>query len=139
MPLEMLEREITDLACRIHAATCRWLALVAEYDRREGWAQWGCKSCAHWISHQCGIAPGAAREHVRVARRLEELPHVRGAFERGELSYSKARALTRVENVEREQDLLDLARHATASQLERLVRCHRRVVRTERAASGGPP
>ena len=59
-PLEMLEREITDLACRIHAATCRWLALVAEYDRREGWAQWGCKSCSHWISHQCGIAPGAA-------------------------------------------------------------------------------
>jgi Domain of unknown function (DUF222)/HNH endonuclease len=139
VPLEMLEREITDLACRIHAATCRWLALVAEYDRREGWAQWGCKSCAHWISHQCGIAPGAAREHVRVARRLEELPLVRGAFERGELSYSKARALTRVENIEREQDLLDLARHATASQLERLVRGHRRVLRTERAAAGGQP
>ena len=32
--LELLEREITDLACRIHAATCRWLELVAEYDRR---------------------------------------------------------------------------------------------------------
>ncbi len=46
VPLELLEREITDLACRIHAATCRWLTLVAEYDRREGWAQWGCKSCA---------------------------------------------------------------------------------------------
>jgi hypothetical protein len=139
VPLELLEREITDLACRIHAATCRWLELVAEYDRREGWAQWGCKSCAHWISHQCGIAPGAAREQVRVARRLQELPQVRAAFARGELSYSKARALTRVENVEREQDLLDLARHATASQLERLVRGHRRVVTAERMAAGGEP
>jgi hypothetical protein len=139
VPLELLEREITDLACRIHAATCRWLELVAEYDWREGWAQWGCKSCAHWISHQCGIAPGAAREHVRVARRLQELPQVRAAFARGELSYSKARALTRVENVEREQDLLDLARHATASQLERLVRGHRRVAAAERAAVGGQP
>ena len=139
MPLELLEREITALACRIHAATCRWLELVAEYDRREGWAQWGCKSCAHWISHQCGIAPGAAREQVRVARRLQELPVVRAAFARGELSYSKARALTRVENVEREEDLLELARHATASQLERLVRGHRRVVATERAAAGGRP
>ncbi len=139
VPLELLEREITDLACRIHAATCRWLELVAEYDRREGWAQWGCKSCAHWISHQCGIAPGAAREQVRVARRLQELPVVRAAFARGELSYSKARALTRVENVEREEDLLELARHATASQLERLVRGHRRVVATERAAAGGRP
>ncbi len=138
-PLELLEREITDLACRIHAATCRWLTLVAEYDRRRGWAEWGCKSCAHWISHQCGIAPGAAREQVRVARRLEELPLVRAAFAEGELSYSKARALTRVENVRREQDLLALARHATGAQLERLVRGHHRVVRAERAAAGGRP
>ena len=139
MSLELLEREITALASQIHAATCRWLALVAEYDRREGWAHWGCKSCAHWVSHQCGIALGPAREHVRVARRLDELPLIRGAFAEGELSYSKVRALTRVENVEREQDLLDLARHATASQLERLLRAYRGVVATERAAAGGLP
>ena len=138
-PLELLEREITALASQIHAATCRWLELVAEYDAREGWAQWGCRSCAHWVSWQCGIAPGPAREHVRVARRLWELPLMRAAFARGELSYSKVRALTRVENVEREQDLLDLARHATASQLERLLRAYRGVVAAERAAVGGRP
>ena len=135
----MLEREITALACEIHAATCRWLCLVAEYDAREGWAQWGCKSCAHWVAWQCAIAPGAAREHVRVARRLDELPLIRAAFAAGELSYSKVRALTRVENVEREQDLLELARHATASQLERVVRGYRGVVAAERAAAGGRP
>ena len=138
-PLEVLEREITSLATQIHAATCRWLGLVAEYDAREGWAQWGCQSCAHWVAWQCGIAPGAAREHVRVARRLGELPLIRAAFAEGELSYSKVRALTRVENVEREQDLLDLARHATASQLERLLRAYRGVVAAERAAAGEPP
>jgi Domain of unknown function (DUF222)/HNH endonuclease len=138
-PLEMLEREITALASQIHAATCRWLGLVAEYDAREGWAQWGCRSCAHWVAWQCGIAPGAAREHVRVARRLVELPLIRAAFTEGELSYSKVRALTRVENVEREQDLLHLARHATASQLERLLRAYRGVVAAERAAAGGRP
>ena len=136
-PLEVLEREITSLASQIHAATCRWLGLVAEYDRREGWAQWGCRSCAHWVSWQCGIAPGPAREHVRVARRLGDLPLIRAAFAEGELSFSKVRALTRVENVEREADLLDLARHATASQLERLLRAYRRVVTAERAAAGG--
>src|SRR5918996_5150348 len=88
-PLELLEREITALACEIHAATCRWLELVAEYDAREGWAQWGCRSCAHWVSWQCAIAPGPAREHVRVARRLRELALVRAAFAGGELSFSK--------------------------------------------------
>ncbi len=138
-PLELLEREITSLATQIHAATCRWLGLVAEYDAREGWAQWGCQSCAHWVAWQCGIAPGVAREHVRVARRLGELPLIRAAFAEGELSYSKVRALTRVENVEREQELLDLARHATASQLERLLRAYRGVVAAERAAAGEPP
>ena len=91
------------------------------------------------MAWQCGIAPGAAREHVRVARRLGELPLIRAAFAEGELSYSKVRALTRVENVEREQDLLDLARHATASQLERLLRAYRGVVAAERAAAGESP
>ena len=139
VPLEVLEREITTLASQIHAATCRWLELVAEYDAREGWAQWGCRSCAHWVSWQCGIAPGPAREHVRVARRLRELPAIRASFAAGELSFSKVRALTRVENVEREADLLELARHATASQLERLLRAYRGVVATERAAAGARP
>jgi hypothetical protein len=91
-PLEALEREITALASQIHAATCRWLGLLAEYDAREGWAQWGCRSCAHWVAWQCGIAPGAAREHVRVARRLVELPLIRAAFAEGQLSHSKVRA-----------------------------------------------
>jgi hypothetical protein len=136
-PLEMLEREITALASQIHAATCRWLELVAEYDAREGWAQWGCRSCAHWVSWQCGIAPGPAREHVRVARRLQELPLIRAAFAEGELSFSKVRALTRVDNVEREAELLELARHATASQLERVLRAYRGVEAAERVAAGG--
>jgi hypothetical protein len=84
--LEELGDEITTLAARIHAETCRWLELVAEFDEREGWAEWGCKSCAHWLAHTCALAPSAAREHVRVARRLAELPVIRAAFARGELS-----------------------------------------------------
>src|SRR3954454_22385940 len=108
-PLELLEREITELASQIYAATCRWLGLVAEFDRRGGWADWGCRSCAHWVSWRCGLAPVAAREHVRVARRLEGLPLVRAAFAEGRLSYSKVRALTRVGAIEREDDLLSLA------------------------------
>jgi hypothetical protein len=133
---QALEEEICALASHIHAATCRWLCLVAEFDRREGWAAWGARSCAHWVSWRCGIASVSAREHVRVARRLAELPEVRAAFARGELSYSKVRAITRVDGLEREADMLSLARHATAAQLERLVRAHRGVVAVERAARG---
>jgi hypothetical protein len=128
VPLERLEQEIGELAAHIHAATCRWLLLIAEYDRREGWAEWGCKSCADWLSLRCALAPGPAREHVRVARCLEDLPLVSAAFGKGELSYSKVRAITRVADLADEAELLDLARHATAAQLERLVRAYRGVV-----------
>lgn len=130
-PLERLEREIGELAAHIHAATCRWLALVAEFDRREGWADWGCKSCAQWVSWQCAVAPSAAREHVRVARRLAELPLVRAAFGRGELSYSQVRAISRVATLETESAILELARHSTAAQLERMLRAYRGVVERE--------
>src|SRR5215218_127393 len=125
---DRLAEEITELASHIHAATCRWLGLVAEFDRRGGWFDWGCRSCAQWVSWRCGIAPVAAREHVRVARRLAHLPLIRAAFAEGRLSYSQVRALTRVEKVEKEEELLSLARHATAAQLERLVRAYRGVV-----------
>jgi len=122
--LESLEREICELAAHIAVATCRWLELVAEFDDRRGWAEWGVKSCAHWLSWRCSIAPGAARERVRVAHRLQQLPMIREAFSRGELSYCKVRALSRAATPATEAGLLEIARHATGAQLEKLMRCY---------------
>ena len=58
------------LAADIHAATYRFLVLIAELDRREVWAAQGALSCAHWLSWACGIDTHTAREKVRVARAL---------------------------------------------------------------------
>jgi hypothetical protein len=127
-PLEQLEREICELAAHLAAATCRWLLLIAEFDAREGWAEWGTRSCAHWLSWRCGIGVDAAREHVRVGRTLSLLPLVREAFGSGELSYSKVRAITRVATEQTEPDLVELARHATGAQMEKLVRQYRRAL-----------
>lgn len=131
MTIEGLGEWIAAMAADLEAAMCRWLELVAEFDRREGWSLKGCSSCAAWVSWRCAVGPQAAREHVRVARRLGELPLVRDAFSRGELSYSKVRAITRVEDVAQEQELVELARNATAAQLERIVRSYRSVARVE--------
>jgi hypothetical protein len=128
---EGLEGEIAELGGHINAATARWLALIGEFDRREGWAEWGCRSCTHWLSYRCGVSPGAAREQVRVARRVAELPHLRAAFARGELCYSQVRAVTRVATPDTEADLLEIALHATASQLETIVRAYRGVLEVE--------
>ena len=121
-----LAREITEGAVRLAAATAAWLRLVAEFDRREGWAGVGILSCAHWLAWQCGMSPGTAREHVRVARALPALPVIAAAFAEGRLSYSKVRALTRIAEADTEQSLLELAMETTVSQTERLVRSWRR-------------
>ncbi len=127
--LEALEAEITQLWGHINAATAHFLALLAEFDRREGWAQHGIASCAHWLSWQCGIGPVAAREKVRVARALTSLPKIAGAFGEGRLSYSKVRALTRVATEATEDTLLNIALNGTAAHVERTVRGFRRAVR----------
>jgi hypothetical protein len=127
LSFDELTDELATLAAHIYAGTCRWLELVAELDRRGGWAGWGCRSCAEWLAWRCGLTPRAAREHVRVARRLGELPLIHRAFARGEVSYAKVRALTRVAAAEDEEELLRLARSCTAARLERVVRGLRRL------------
>ncbi|PZA19843.1 HNH endonuclease [Modestobacter versicolor] len=124
--VEELGREIRSGAVRLAAATAAWLELVAEFDEREGWGEVGVQSCAHWLAWQCGMSPGAAREHVRVARSLRGLPVTAAAFSAGRLSYSKVRAITRVADAGTEIELVELATHATASQVERVVRAWRR-------------
>ena len=123
-----LESSITRLAAHIHAATFRLLRLLAEFDRRRTWAEPGMRSCAHWMNWKCGIALGPAREKLRVAHALPALPDVSAAFERGELSYSKVRAITRIATPQNESRLLNVAHHGTAAHLERLVRGYRRAV-----------
>ena len=128
---DTLEDSITTLAANIAAATWQLLMLIAEFDRREVWGNHGLNSCAHWLNWQCGIALGAAREKVRVARALEHLPLISAAFAAGVVSYSKVRAMTRVATPENEDTLLMIARHGTAMHVEQTVRAYRQVQRIE--------
>ena len=93
---EKLAHEIARQAAHIHAATYRFLLLIREFDELGGWGDQGCVSCAHWLSWRCGISLHTGREKLRVAKALAALPKVSEAFEHGRISYSKARAITRV-------------------------------------------
>ncbi|HEY5623333.1 MAG TPA: DUF222 domain-containing protein [Gammaproteobacteria bacterium] len=132
-PLQPLENQITELWGHINAATYRFLVLVAEYDAAVGWGIHGCADCAQWLNWQCGIGKVAAREKVRVARALGALPQISASFEKGEVSYSKVRAMTRIATPENEPILLNIARHGTAAHVERIVRQYRYVERMEDA------
>ena len=118
---------IAELSARIQAATYELLVLIREFDEEDGWH--GCLSCAEWLSWRAGLSLGAAREHVRVARSLGKLPKLSDAMRRGEVSYSKVRAVTRVATPENEQTLLDVALAGTAAHVERIARAWRRIDR----------
>ena len=125
--LERLGDQIAELSARIDAATYELLCQLREFDRRHGWEGW--RSCAHWLNWRTGLDLGGAREKLRVAAALADLNHIAAAMARGQLSYSKVRALTRVATPATEARLLAVALGATASHVERLVRAWRRADR----------
>ena len=114
--------EIARTAARIDASTHRLLACIRAFDESEEWGKQGALSCAHWLTWRINLDPGTARERVRVARALGRLPQIDDALRKGELSYAKARALTRIATAENEGNLLHMALYSTGAQLERLVR-----------------
>jgi hypothetical protein len=130
-PIRELEAEITALAGHLNAANYRWLTLIAEFDKRNGWSDWATQSCAHWLNWKCGIALGAAREKVRVAHALEKLPKISASMEKGELSYSKVREMTRVATSATEDCLLMVALNGSAQHVATLVRGYRRAVEAQ--------
>ena len=90
--IEALERE--EVASR--RAMARRLALVAEVDRRKLWREGGATCASGWLAARFGWTRGMAREHVRVARALQDLPRVRETLERGLLSWDQLRPLTKM-------------------------------------------
>jgi uncharacterized protein DUF222/HNH endonuclease len=135
VPTEQLEAQITELAGHLNAAEYRWLLLLREFDRRKGWGDGKLASCAHWLNFKCGLNLGAAREKVRVAHALSELPLISASMACGELSYSKVRALTRVASRAIESHLLSIALHGTAHHIEKTVRLFRRAMQAQELSS----
>jgi Domain of unknown function (DUF222)/HNH endonuclease len=129
--LEELAHQITLLAGQLNAANYRWLMLIAEFDRRSGWCDGKLATCAHWLNFKVGLNLGAAREKIRVAHALAALPKIAASMARGELSYSKVRALTRIASDATEDGLLMIALHGTAHHVERLVKHYRRAEHAE--------
>ena len=126
---DALANEITELCSYLYAAEYQLLVKIREFDENGYWGGPGLASCAHWLNFKCGMGMNAARERVRVARALAELPKISAAFEAGTLSYSKVRAMTRVATPESEDFLLNIAKHGTAYHVETLVRKYRQVQR----------
>jgi hypothetical protein len=114
--------QVTTWAGRVAAGQAVLLRLVGELDARGAWAVHGVTSCAHWMSWQLGLTATTAREKVRVARALRELPLTAAALAEGRVSYAQVRAITRVATAADERTWVNLARHSNGAQLDKAVR-----------------
>ncbi len=124
--IDELDRAIVNLSARINAASYELLLLIRRFDERGGWLQWGFTNCAEWLHWRCDLGLSAAREKVRVAHALKTLPAIALSFSRGELSYSKVRALSRVARPDNEDALKAFALNTAAARVEercRELRC----------------
>ena len=117
-PIDQLESEIVTLHAHLCAEEYQFLVKLREFDLRQGWRAYHFNHCAEWLNMKCGISLSTGREKLRVAKALFFLPHISGAYQNGELSYSKVRAMTRVATEITERELLGYARKATASQVD---------------------
>lgn len=121
-----MEKTIVQTAGYLNAMEYEFIMLLEAFDRHGLWYGDGIKSFAHWLNWKCGISPVVAREKVRIARAIRDLPRIDEAFENGQISYSKVRALTRVATAEHEEVLLDMAVKTTAAHLEQELARYRR-------------
>ncbi len=128
--IDRLGEDIAELAAHISAATYELLVMILQFDACNGWDG---RSCAHWLNWRIGLSLSAAREKVRTARALANLPLISDAMRSGKLSYSKVRAITRIATPDNESELLLLAMDGTTSHVERIVRAYRRVDRLAEA------
>ncbi len=133
--MDALESELAELSAHLEIATHRQLTILRELEPTGIWVEQRAKSFAHWLSWRIGLAPGAAREKIRVARALGKLALIDAALARGTISYSKVRAMTRVATAENERVLLDMALGSTAQHLDRICSGMRRADRDQALAS----
>src|SRR5882757_9280973 len=123
--IDDLGSRIVGMAGRLSAAMCRWLLLIAEFDACDGAAKFGLPSTSGWLSYACGLSRRTAIDHVRVARALAAFPALVESMSAGRISYSHARAISRVARAGEERlvgDLIMVAEHGTVGQLEIVVR-----------------
>jgi hypothetical protein len=120
--------QIAELAAHIDAAMHGLLTAIREFDHARGWAQQGALSCAHWLAWRIGWDLTTAPERLRVAKKLGELPIVDEELRLGAMSYSKARAISRVATASNEQRWVEYAKRMPASGLDNLCRSFASVV-----------
>lgn len=142
LPDARIEEDFTELQRAVELLEVERLRRLAEIDRRRLFERDGHLSAASWLATTFKVAWGTAREHVRIARALEEMPETRQALDAGELSMSAVRVLVATRDADPpafsrcETELVEAARIHSMQDLQRVAAYWRQAVETERSLEG---
>jgi hypothetical protein len=142
VPLAAQGEELVELFRERDRLEAECLRRLARFDAAGGAMVEGARSTRAWLRHRCRMAPGAASERVRVARRLEgTLSETRAAFAAGDIGYDHARVIARTVDAspacaesigEAEPILVEAARECDPLQLRRVAEHWRHMVDRDR-------
>jgi hypothetical protein len=141
-PDALIEEDFAELQGAVELLEVERLRRLAEIDKRRLFVRDGHLSVASWLASRFKLGWGAAREQVRVARSLQEMPVTREALERGDISFSGAKVLVAAREADREafarseETLVQAARLHSINDLGRVVAYWRQAVEREHATQG---
>ncbi|HYZ12010.1 MAG TPA: DUF222 domain-containing protein [Actinomycetota bacterium] len=141
LPDARIEDDFGELHRAVEQLEVERLRRLAEIDRRKLFERDGHLSTASWLVSAFKVAWGVAREHVRLAKALEQMPSARAAVDDGEVSLSSVRVLASARDADpeafarAEPTLVDAARMHTVGDLARVASHWRDVAVQERARS----
>jgi hypothetical protein len=142
LPDALIEEDFAELQRVVELLEVERLRRLAEIDRRRLFERDGHLSAASWLATRFKVTWGTAREHVRIARGLEEMPETRRALDEGEISMSAVRLLVTARDTDpsaferSEGTLVEAARIHSMNDLRRVVSYWRQAVERELALEG---
>jgi hypothetical protein len=142
LPDARIEEDFAELHRVAEQLEVERLRRLAEIERRGLFQRDGHLSAAAWLACGFNLAHGSARDQLRIARALEQMPGARQALQAGDVSMSGVRVLVGAREVDPqayardEPVLVQAARIHTISDLDRVVAYWRQKVEREQALGG---
>ena len=99
----------------------RLVRLCADFADTVEWAADGYSCPGRWIAAKLNMAKRTADEWIRVGKVLRDSPLLDAALAGKELSYAKAKVLSRCVTPDNEGELIEIARSVTAANLPRAI------------------
>jgi hypothetical protein len=128
---EVMLDDLDDGMGQLHGMLCagrrQLLSMLAAFDRREGWRDAGQTGPESYLVARLGVSRSMAARMVRLARRLEELPHLATAYEQGLLSDEAVEAVAAFATPETDREVTSDAVGRSVAELQLLARQARRV------------